>query len=111
MCYWENVFVFSFLNSGITEPLLSITFPYLTVLKVISCFPFILLAINNLSAHNFVAPYKFTGAAALSVDNATTFLTFSFNQQLIMFCAPIILVFINSVGLYSAAGTCFNAAA
>ena len=32
-------------------------------------------AINNLSEHNFVAPYKLTGAAALSVDKATTFLT------------------------------------
>ena len=28
---------------------------------------------NNLSEHNFVAPYKLIGAAALSVDNVITF--------------------------------------
>ena len=95
-----------------TEPLLSITFPYLTILNEIFCLPLILLAaINNLSAHSFVAPYKLTGAAALSVDKAITFCTFSFKQQLIRFWAPMIFVLINSVGLYSAAGTCFRAAA
>ena len=31
--------------------------------------------INNLSEHNFVAPYRFIGAAALSVDKAITTLT------------------------------------
>ena len=39
--------------------------------------PTILLAdTNNLSEHNFVAPYKFIGAAALSVLRAITFLIF-----------------------------------
>ena len=31
--------------------------------------------INNLSLHNLVAPYKFIGAAALSVDRAKIFFT------------------------------------
>ena len=74
--------------------------------------PFKLLAaINNLSEHNLVAPYKFMGAAALSVDNATTFLTLDSKHASIRLLAPIIFVLIYSVGLYSALGTCFRAAA
>jgi len=39
--------------------------------------PFRLLAAtNNLSEHNLVAPYKLIGAAALSVERATTSFTF-----------------------------------
>ena len=43
--------------------------------------------IKSLSEVNFVAPYKFIGLEALSVDKATTFLTFSM-QASIMFIAP-----------------------
>ena len=47
-------------------------FPYLTIEKQIFFFPTILFAAtNNLSEHNFVAPYKFNGFAALSVDKAS----------------------------------------
>ena len=66
---------------------------------------------NNLSEQSFVAPYKFTGEQALSVERATTFFTPLFKQALIIFCAPRILVCIASKGLYSVDGTCFNAAA
>ena len=63
-------------KNGITDPLLPITLPYLTIEKVISFAPVKLFAEeNNLSEQSFVAPYRFIGAAALSVDNATTFLT------------------------------------
>ena len=68
-------------------------------------------AIINLSEQSFVAPYRFIGAAALSVDNAITFLTLLLKEHSIMFCAPITFVLIVSIGLYSAVGTCFNAAA
>ena len=65
-----------FKKNGMTEPLEPITFPYLTTLKIVSLSPLILLAArNNFSAHNFVAPYKLTGAAALSVLKPITFLT------------------------------------
>ena len=42
----------------------------------------------NLSEHNFVAPYKFIGDEALSVDNAITSFTLLSKAALIMFsCA------------------------
>ena len=63
-----------------------------------------------MSPHSLVAPYKFAGATALSVESAINCLTFLSMQASTMFWEPIIFVFINSVGLYSAAGTCFNAA-
>ena len=64
----------SFLKCGITLPLELITFPYLTTENLVLCFPDKLLAaINNLSEHNLVAPYKFIGLAALSVERARTF--------------------------------------
>ena len=97
---------------GITDPLDPITFPYLTQLKDISLSPFILLAAtNNLSAHNLVAPYKFIGAAALSVLKAIIFFTLHSIQACTIFSEPKMFVFINSIGLYSAVFTCFNAAA
>ena len=68
-------------------------------------------ALNNLSAASFVAPYKFIGFAALSVDKLITLSTLLFILAKIIFSAPIIFVFTNSIGLYSAAGTCFSAAA
>ena len=68
-------------------------------------------AINNLSEANFVAPYRLTGAAALSVLRAIIFFTLLYKHASITFCAPIIFVFTASNGLYSATGTCFNAAA
>ena len=40
---------------------------------------------NNLSEHNLVAPYKFIGATALSVERATTFFTLLINDASIMF--------------------------
>ena len=40
---------------------------------------------NNLSEHNFVAPYKFMGATALSVDKASTLLTLLFKAASIIF--------------------------
>ena len=42
------------------------------------------------------------GAAALSVNNATTFLTLDSKHASIRLLAPIIFVLIYSVGLYSA---------
>ncbi|MNT50090.1 hypothetical protein D3C72_1869910 [compost metagenome] len=100
------------MKKGITEPLDPITLPYLTTENLRSRDPLILLAaINNLSEHNLVAPYKFIGAAALSVERATTFFTPLAIAASITFSAPSIFVFIHSIGLYSAAGTCFNAAA
>ena len=64
----------SLLKYGITLPRELITFPYLTTAKRVSCLPDKLLAaINNLSEQSFVAPYKFMGLAALSVERAITF--------------------------------------
>ena len=58
-----------------------------------------------------MAPYKFIGFAALSVERAITCLTSFSNEALITFSAPCMFVFIHSNGLYSEAGTCFIAAA
>ena len=66
---------------------------------------------NNLSDTSLVAPYKLIGLDALSVDKAIIFLHYFLLLLGTIFSAPRIFVFINSVGLYSAAGTCFNAAA
>ncbi len=64
------------IKKGMTEPLDPITLPYLTAENRRSLFPFILFAaIKSLSETNLVAPYKLIGAAALSVDNATTTFT------------------------------------
>ena len=60
--------------------------------------------IKILSEQSFVAPYKFLGATALSVDKDMTFSTLFEKQASIIFCAPKIFVFINSIGLYSATG-------
>ena len=50
-------YFFLFINKGITDPLLPITFPYLTTEKLIFFFPLMLLAaINNFSEQSFVAP-------------------------------------------------------
>ena len=51
------------------------------------------------------------GLLALSVDNATTFLTSLSMHASITFIAPSILVFTHSKGLYSAVGTILVAAA
>src|SRR5690606_36468589 len=64
---------FLFMKNGITEPFEPITFPYLTTEKRMGFQPVTLFAAtNNLSEANLVAPYKFIGAQALSVDKATT---------------------------------------
>ena len=95
-----------------SEPLDIKTLPYLTIENTIFFLPTILFAlIKSLSEHNLVAPYKFIGAAALSVESAITFLTLVCIQASIIFCAPSIFVLMNSKGFYSAVGTCFNAAA
>ena len=65
---------FNFEKIGAIEPLLPKTLPYLTTLNLISLLPLILFAeVNNLSEHNFVAPYRFIGDDALSVDSAIVF--------------------------------------
>lgn len=88
------------------------TFPYLTTDSDIFFFPAILFAdVTSLSAQSFVAPYKFIGEQALSVDSAITFFTPVVIAHSTKFCVPITFVLINSIGLYSAAGTCFKAAA
>ena len=51
------------------------------------------------------------GEDALSVDKATTWDTLESKEASIILDAPIILVLINSNGLYSAVSTCFKAAA
>ena len=110
--YWRIPVLALSKKKGITEPREPITFPYRTTEKCRSLSPLTLLAaMNNLSEHNLVAPYKFMGAAALSVLNATTLLTPVSRQACTTFSDPSTFVFINSIGLYSAAGTCFSAAA
>ncbi|MNH14760.1 hypothetical protein D3C79_743570 [compost metagenome] len=77
-----------------------------------SCWPAKLLAAtNSLSDSSLVAPYRLIGLAALSVDSATTFCTPFSIAAAMMFSAPLTLVRMHSVGLYSAAGTCLSAAA
>ena len=59
-----------------TEPLEPITFPYLTTEKQVCSSPeYELPATKSLSEVSFVAPYKFAGLLALSVDNATILFT------------------------------------
>ena len=100
------------INKGNIDPLLCKTFPYLKTEKHKSFLPTILFAeVNNLSAQSLVAPYKLTGEEALSVERAKTFFTELSRQASIKLFDPIILVLINSKGLYSAVSTCFNAAA
>ena len=65
----------------------------------------------SLSEANFVAPYRFIGLDALSVDNATTFLILFNFAALITLIAPFILVLIHSSGLNSADKTILVAAA
>ena len=62
------------------------TFPYLTTDKDIFLLPLKLFdVVTSLSAQSFVAPYKFIGEHALSVDNATNLLTLLFNAHSIKF--------------------------
>ena len=76
-----KIIFFVFKKIGITEPLDIITFPYLKILNFKSLFPLIKLALkNNLSEQSLVAPYKFTGDTALSVDKAKTFCIFLFSN-------------------------------
>ena len=87
------------------------TLPYLTTENEIFFLPLMLFEdINNLSEHNFDAPYKLTGDTALSVDNEIVFSTLLSIAASTTFCDPTIFVFITSKGLYSPVGTCFNAA-
>ena len=65
------------------------TLPYLTTENLISLLPLILFAaINNLSDVSLVAPYKFIGAQALSVDSATTLDTEELRLAKMTFSAP-----------------------
>ena len=85
-----------FMNNGTTDPLLPKTFPYLTIENFVFLFPLMLFADDtNLSEHNFVAPYKFIGETALSVDSATNFSILFSKATSIKFCVPIILFFKN----------------
>ena len=69
-----------------TEPLLFNTFPYLTIPNLTFLEPLYIFAEEkSFSAQSFDAPYKFSGAVALSVDNAITFST------LLLIAASIIL--------------------
>ena len=100
------------IKNGMTEPRDPITFPYLTTAYRVPCSPpYEFEATNNLSEANFVAPYKFIGDDALSVESATTRFTLQSTAASITFIAPLILVFTHSNGLYSAVGTIFVAAA
>ena len=100
------------MNIGTTEPLDPTTFPYLTTENLVWCFPAILLAETKiLSDVNFVAPYKFIGSEALSVESAITFKTSELKAAFTTFSAPPTFVLTHSIGLYSAILTCFNAAA
>ena len=66
----------SFLKSGTTDPREPTTFPYLTTLNLVFLSPTMLFAATkSLSLASFVAPYKFTGLHALSVESAITLLT------------------------------------
>ena len=77
------------LKKGITEPLDAITFPYLTKLKRVPFGPEREFAFtNNFSAQSLVAPYKFIGLQALSVDRAITFLIPHLIAADIIHCAP-----------------------
>jgi hypothetical protein len=61
------------LKNGMTLPLEPKTFPYRTTEKeVFGSFESELPEMKSLSEHNFVAPYKFAGFAALSELNAIT---------------------------------------
>ena len=71
----------------------------------------LLAATKILSDASFVAPYRLMGVAALSVESAMTFSTPSSIAAVITFSAPWMFVLMHSRGLYSAAGTCFSAAA
>ena len=66
---------------------------------------------NSLSATSLVAPYRLIGLDALSVESAMTFLTPASIAASTTFCEPVMLVAMNSEGLYSAVSTCFSAAA
>ncbi len=102
----------SFLKKGTTDPLEPTTLPYLVTPKRVCLLPAILFAATkSLSLASLVAPYKFTGLQALSVLRAIHFLTPFSKQASMTFCAPCMFVFIHSIGLYSAIGTCFIAAA
>ncbi len=106
------MFFLLFKTKGIIEPLEFKTFPYLTILNFVEFFPAIAFAsINIFSAQSFVAPYKFIGLTALSVERAITFFTLLSIAAETILLDPVIFVLINSRGLYSAIGTCFKAAA
>src|SRR3990167_8730766 len=60
-----------FKNSGITDPRDSTTFPYRTIENRVPPCPEIPLEDMNIrSAHSLLAPYRFAGLHALSVDSA-----------------------------------------
>src|SRR5690606_6336366 len=99
-------------KNGITEPREPITLPYRTTEKRVPCSPeYELEATNSLSEASFVAPYRFIGELALSVDKATQPLMLWSMQASMTFIAPLILVLMHSNGLYSAVGTILVAAA
>ena len=69
-----------------TEPLLPITFPYLTTLNLDLDLPLNKFAdMNSFSAVSFVEPYKFNGDTALSVLTKIVLSIFLFIQTSIIF--------------------------
>ncbi len=69
-----KVSLFNDLKNGTIEPRLPNTLPYLTTEAVYCLFPLTLLeAIISLSEQSFVAPYKFTGAAACRLKEQLIF--------------------------------------
>ena len=66
-------FFICFLNLGITDPEESKTFPNLTIEKFVISSLFLLLksACKQISPNLFVAPIKFVGLTALSVEMKT----------------------------------------
>ena len=90
------LFLFKLKKYGTTDPLEPITFPYLTTENKVEPLLLVFADIKSLSEANFVAPYRFIGLDALSVDNATTFLILFNFAALITLIAPFILVLIHS---------------
>ena len=80
--------MFISLNKGITDPLEFITFPYLTIEKIVLFPESVLLFTKSLSEASLVAPYKFIGLQALSVDRAITLFTCLSIAAFITFSAP-----------------------
>src|ERR1035437_7361111 len=100
------------MNSGITDPLDAITFPYRVRQNTVDVSLYMrALATMHFSIRAFDMPIAFTGYTALSVLRTITLLTLEATAAFIAFSAPSVLVCIASIGKNSQDGTCFSAAA